>query len=544
MHLLKQNWNKTCHKLKCTLLTAIMAAGIVNASQSLNIPVSGQGGTRHLNYYVPDGINHPPLVLVLHGAQGNGNNLAEGWGWDKIADREKFVVATPSSNGSFWNIWGPEDVDFILAVIDTMANRYNIDHNRVYATGWSMGGMMSYWLACRAADKFAAIGPSSGYPHRGEGDCTWTNYVPVYHIHGVLDDFVPYKNDTYSVSGYLYSKRINNYGCPTTPDSSTAGTNGGTTLKEYWGPCEKDAKSEIYLESWMKHHYYDNRESEVIWNFFKNHDLSETVIPGIVFYQYKNFDGRISRMVKGDYPHSLFNAAGIPDSAVSSMRVEGNLKIEFFDNDNFKTPIATLASNDADLSGIKNRITAIRISDAKSCSLTITPYLQIDGGEWQTSTYASVTEGQNVIISPKSENGGSWNWSGPNGYSASTREVTISNISTLQLGSYIATYTNLSGCKSIKTFTISDKTTSVGQSRDHSGVRKTYSIETVSQGLYLNLNGFNGAAIVSMYDIKGSSVYKNVCSKNKMLIPGLTNGVYLINIKQGNTQLNGTFVVR
>src|ERR1035437_9565166 len=142
--------------LTLSILSLALTSGNVMASQSLDIQVNGT--TRTFYYYVPDGLkDNAPLAIVLHGAQGNGNNLAEGWGWDSIANREKIVVATPSSNGQYWDLGGTSDVDFVRAVIDEMATRFNIDRNRVYATGWSMGGMLSYYLACLIPDKIAAI---------------------------------------------------------------------------------------------------------------------------------------------------------------------------------------------------------------------------------------------------------------------------------------------------------------------------------------------------------------------------------------------------
>ncbi|WP_276500148.1 T9SS type A sorting domain-containing protein [Terrimonas pollutisoli] len=85
---------------------------------------------------------------------------------------------------------------------------------------------------------------------------------------------------------------------------------------------------------------------------------------------------------------------------------------------------------------------------------TITPYVQINGGAWQQTANASLTAGGTVMFGPQPTQGGSWNWSGPNGFSASTREVTISNIQANQAGNYVATYTNTGGCQSTQTFNV------------------------------------------------------------------------------------------
>jgi len=90
-----------------------------------------------------------------------------------------------------------------------------------------------------------------------------------------------------------------------------------------------------------------------------------------------------------------------------------------------------------------------------SCSPTaITAYTQINGGAWQQTANVSLNAGGNVMIGPQPATGGSWSWTGPNGFSASTREIYISNIQTNQAGNYVATYTNTGGCQSSQTFNI------------------------------------------------------------------------------------------
>ncbi len=85
---------------------------------------------------------------------------------------------------------------------------------------------------------------------------------------------------------------------------------------------------------------------------------------------------------------------------------------------------------------------------------TITPYVQVNGGAWQQTATASVSVGGTVAFGPQPTSGGSWRWSGPNGFSATTREVTLNNLQTSQGGTYTATYTNPGGCNSTQNFTL------------------------------------------------------------------------------------------
>lgn len=90
-----------------------------------------------------------------------------------------------------------------------------------------------------------------------------------------------------------------------------------------------------------------------------------------------------------------------------------------------------------------------------SCTPTaITPYVQVIGGTWQQTANVSVAAGSSVQFGPQPTQGGSWSWSGPNNFSATTREVYLANIQANQAGNYVATYTNSGGCQSTQTFNV------------------------------------------------------------------------------------------
>ncbi|SHN24852.1 Por secretion system C-terminal sorting domain-containing protein [Chitinophaga sp. CF418] len=84
----------------------------------------------------------------------------------------------------------------------------------------------------------------------------------------------------------------------------------------------------------------------------------------------------------------------------------------------------------------------------------ITPYIQLNNGSWQQTASGSLSTGGSVLFGPQPVQGGSWSWSGPNNFSATTREAGISNIQVNQAGNYVATYTNSGGCQSSQTFSL------------------------------------------------------------------------------------------
>ena len=83
----------------------------------------------------------------------------------------------------------------------------------------------------------------------------------------------------------------------------------------------------------------------------------------------------------------------------------------------------------------------------------IVPYLQVSGGSWQQTASATVNIFSAVNLGPQPLTGGSWSWTGPRGYTSTSRQINNIPLS-LGTNSYVATFTNSSGIKSTQTFTI------------------------------------------------------------------------------------------
>jgi polyhydroxybutyrate depolymerase len=109
-----------------------------------------------------------PLVLDFHGLGGNGAGQKALSGLAALSDQNDFVIAWPDGIDNAWNI-GPcctrsrdvDDLGFAKAIVAEVQSLGCIDAKRVYTTGFSMGGGMSHFLACNAADIFAAATPSA-----------------------------------------------------------------------------------------------------------------------------------------------------------------------------------------------------------------------------------------------------------------------------------------------------------------------------------------------------------------------------------------------
>ncbi len=121
---------------------------------------------------------------------------------------------------------------------------------------------------------------------------------------------------------------------------------------------------------------------------------------------------------------------------------------------------ATVGSVTITVKGTSGSLTAsTTIALTVSCTPTIiTPYISINGGStWTEESSATVNSPLTVVdLGPQPLSGGSWNWTGPNNYASTSRQINHIPL-TVGIDSYVATYTNASGCKSTETFTITVK---------------------------------------------------------------------------------------
>ena len=118
--------------------------------------------------YIPEdhGSRQLPAALALHGIGGSHStyNTQEGFirdmgeGFDQY---EPMYLITPlARGGSFYADWGEAET---LAVLDDAARRVHFDPERLYLTGYSMGGYGVYRLASLYPDRFAAAVSWAGY---------------------------------------------------------------------------------------------------------------------------------------------------------------------------------------------------------------------------------------------------------------------------------------------------------------------------------------------------------------------------------------------
>ena len=158
--------------------------------------IVSSGETREYTLHVPPGYDASrptPLVISIHGAAIWPVAQQQLSQWDRVADREGFIVLYPSGRTGEGPLhFDAEDVTFIADLIGEVQRTHNIDRRRIYANGLSNGGGLSFLLSCTLPDRIAAVGLVAAAHLFPPSLCTDLRPVPMIAFHGTADDDTPY----------------------------------------------------------------------------------------------------------------------------------------------------------------------------------------------------------------------------------------------------------------------------------------------------------------------------------------------------------------
>ena len=191
-------------KISILALCSLFLVSVGFTQTTLSGSIKHNGIIRTYRIYIPVVYNPAtpvPLLFNLHGY--GSNNIEQEFYADfrPVADTAGFIIVHPNGtldgqNNLFWNAFGAstvDDIGFISALIDTLSADYSIDPNRIYSTGMSNGGFMSYELACALSNRIAAVASVTGsMTYARLNLCNALHPVPVMEIHGTADGTVPY----------------------------------------------------------------------------------------------------------------------------------------------------------------------------------------------------------------------------------------------------------------------------------------------------------------------------------------------------------------
>ena len=199
-----------------------------------------------------------PVVIVLHGLGFDRFAMSRTADWAGAVARDHFLAVFPQGVLNSWNagpccppatLGGVDDVGFLDRVVGQLVGRPDVDRARLYLTGFSNGGIMTYTMACARPELFAAVAPMAGTNLSG---CAPAQPVPLLHMHGDPDPTVPY-DGRFTLSQLLSTAKF-----PPVPDSvaawakadgcdadaSTTTAPGPVTTRR-WHGCADDTRVEL-----------------------------------------------------------------------------------------------------------------------------------------------------------------------------------------------------------------------------------------------------------------------------------------------------------
>lgn len=259
------------------MIVLLLACGAATDTAPPMAPVSWPlvlGGDRPAEVFGPEGWageDALPVVLLLHGFGANGAVQDALLGFSERIEADRFLLVrpdgTPNSDGArFWNATdaccdfegqGVDDVAYLGGLVEELAAAVPIDETRVFSTGHSNGGFMSYRLACDRGDLFAAIAPLAGAMWSDPSRCPAGDPVSVLHIHGDDDPDVPYQGSedipSADASVSFWADRAGCGASEAGDPLDLTGDVGAETARDAWSGCDDALGAELWTMQGVGH---------------------------------------------------------------------------------------------------------------------------------------------------------------------------------------------------------------------------------------------------------------------------------------------------
>ena len=239
--------------------------------------------------YIPNSYDETsavPLLVNFHGFGGSASEFMSYADMRSIAETDTFILAYPQGScldgSSHWNACptgadnksDADDFGFVESMINEISSQYNIDMERIYAAGYSNGGMMAYGLANYKSDLIAAVASVSGVML----DCTGptSHPMPVVHLHGTSDGVLPYNGgDGWNSAQSTLEHWINFNNTVLTPIVIS-----DNNIEHYvydQGDSLVSVEHYKYIGGdhvWFNSTFQGQNTSELVWNFVSRFDIN------------------------------------------------------------------------------------------------------------------------------------------------------------------------------------------------------------------------------------------------------------------------------
>ncbi len=257
-------------------------------------------------YYIqlahPEAEGPSSVLFNLHGYGSDALEQMNYTNFNNLANTEEnnFILIHPqgaplntvlTSSSSHWNSGGwtigstVDDVDFIDTIIKLVSQKYNLNQDRIYSTGMSNGGFMSYHLACNLSSKIAAVASVTGSMSKETyEDCNPAHPTSILQVHGTIDATVPF--DGNSALGMRSINDVMDYwklynACDVDPISIITDYFDIEIAVQHdtYSNCLNDVNVELYKIEGMGHTWpykgrYGISATEIIWEFINTHDIN------------------------------------------------------------------------------------------------------------------------------------------------------------------------------------------------------------------------------------------------------------------------------
>ncbi|HAB89621.1 MAG TPA: hypothetical protein DCF84_03720 [Bacteroidetes bacterium] len=271
--------------------------------------------TRTINYggeireyiiYVPSiysSSNPTPLMFSFHGGGGDGQGMIGFNDMRPLADTANFIAIYPSGADGAWMHKVPtpyNDIYFVEAIIDALISDFNVDSERIYACGYSEGGIFTYELACRLSSRIAAVASVSGSmitdTYRSDPDpdgygfpvCSPSHPTAIMFIPGTVDmnpnsmynGLSPYYMSASEISTYWSSQNNANMSPIVNPVPDVNASDGSTVERSVWEDGDNCVRVEELKVIGGDHEWpgsfgnMDISATNEIWNFVSKFDIN------------------------------------------------------------------------------------------------------------------------------------------------------------------------------------------------------------------------------------------------------------------------------
>jgi polyhydroxybutyrate depolymerase len=264
-----------------------------NTANENTLTLEHKGLNREYVLFVPsayDSATAIPLLFNFHGFGGNASEYMAYADMRTLAESEGFILVYPQGSdldGSpHWNTCpnggdnksNADDFGFIAALVSELSGTYSIDQKRIYAAGYSNGGMMAYGLANYRSEIVAAVASVSGTML----DCTATpeHPMPVIHLHGTADDTLPYDGNNYYKGAQTVLNHWIAFNNTNSSPTVTSDTSGSMAIERYvydQGDAGVAVTHYKYIgggHHWFTASYQGEDTARLIWDFVSQYDIN------------------------------------------------------------------------------------------------------------------------------------------------------------------------------------------------------------------------------------------------------------------------------